>query len=98
MRGLSPMCVSPMCELLALHSNVQTAATFSFSGFSARGGDTGDQGDGWGMAFHDGEACRVFIDAGRACDAPLVDFLRRHPLRARTCWPMSARQRRAPLS
>ena len=73
-----------MCELLALNSNVPTAATFSFSGPSARGGHTGDHADGWGMAFHDGEGCRVFLDAGRACDAPLADFLRRQPLRART--------------
>jgi glutamine amidotransferase len=74
-----------MCELFALNSNVPTAATFSFSGFSARGGATGEHVDGWGMAFHDeDDGCRVFIDAGRACDAPLADFLRRHPLRART--------------
>ena len=73
-----------MCELLALNSNVPTAATFSFSGLSARGGRTGDHADGWGMAFHDGEGCRVFLDPGRACDAPLADFLRRQPLRART--------------
>lgn len=72
-----------MCELLGLNSNVPTAATFSFSGLSARGGHTGDHADGWGMAFHDGESCRVFRDAGRACDAPLADFLRSQPLRAR---------------
>lgn len=73
-----------MCELLALNSNVPTAATFSFTGLSARGGRTGDHADGFGMAFHDGTGCRVFVDAGRACDAPLAEFLRRHPLRART--------------
>jgi len=73
-----------MCELLGLNSNVPTAATFSFSGLSARGGRTGDHADGWGMAFHDGEGCRVFLDEGRACDAPLAEFLRRQPLRART--------------
>ena len=73
-----------MCELLGLNSNVPTAATFSFTGLSSRGGRTGDHADGWGMAFHDGTGCRVFVDAGRACDAPLADFLRRQPLRART--------------
>lgn len=73
-----------MCELFALNGNVATAATFSFSGFSRRGGATGHHVDGWGMAFHDGDGCRVFIDAGRACDAPLADFLRAHPIRART--------------
>jgi predicted glutamine amidotransferase len=73
-----------MCELFALNASTPTAATFSFSGFSARGGDTGDHADGWGMGFHDGHDCRLFIDTGRACDAPLAEFLRRHPLRART--------------
>lgn len=73
-----------MCQLLALNANVPTAATFSFSGLSARGGDTGQHVDGWGMAFHDGDAPRVFHDTGRACDAPLAAFLRQHPLRART--------------
>jgi glutamine amidotransferase len=73
-----------MCQLLALNSNVPTAATFSFTGFSARGGDTDHHVDGWGMAFHDGQAARVFHDSGRACDAPLAAFLRSHPVRART--------------
>jgi glutamine amidotransferase len=72
-----------MCQLFALNSNVPTAATFSFAGFSARGGATDHHVDGWGMAFHDGDRCRVFRDAGRACDAPLADFLRRHPVRSR---------------
>jgi len=74
----------PMCQLLALNSNVPTAATFSFAGLSARGGATDHHVDGWGMAFHDGAAARVFRDVGRACDAPLAAFLRQHPLRART--------------
>jgi glutamine amidotransferase len=73
-----------MCELLAINGNVPVAATFSFSGLSARGGETGDHADGFGMAFHDGDGCRVFIDTGRACDAPLAGFLRQHPMRART--------------
>lgn len=73
-----------MCELFALNASTPSAATFSFSGFSARGGDTGHHADGWGMAFHDGLDCRLFIDTGRACDAPLAEFLRKHPLRART--------------
>ncbi len=73
-----------MCELFALQSNVPVAATFSFNGFSARGGKTGEHADGWGLAFQDGADCRVFIDSGRACDAPLAAFLRQHPIRART--------------
>lgn len=73
-----------MCELLALHSNAPTAATFSFTGLAERGGRTGDHVDGWGMGFHDGDRCHVITEDRRACDSPLAGFLRRHPIRART--------------
>ncbi len=73
-----------MCQLFALSSNVPSAVTFSFTGFSARGGGTGEHGDGFGLAFHDGADFRHFVDAGRASDSALADFLRRHPIRART--------------
>ena len=73
-----------MCQLFALNSNTPSTATFSFTGLSARGGVTGDHVDGFGLAFHDGRACRVFVDAQRASDAALADFLRRHPIHART--------------
>lgn len=71
-----------MCQLFALDSNTPTAATFSLTGFAARGGDTGEHADGWGVAFHEESGCRVFTDAGRASDSPLADFLCRHPIRA----------------
>jgi len=73
-----------MCQLFALSCNVPSAVTFSFTGFSARGGDTGEHADGFGLAFHDGEGCRLFIDDERASDSALAAFLRRHPIRART--------------
>lgn len=73
-----------MCQLFALSCNVPSAVTFSFTGFSARGGRTGEHADGFGLAFHDGAACRVFLDDESACDSALADFLRRHPIRART--------------
>ena len=40
-----------MCQLFALNSNTPSAATFSFTGLSARGGATGDHVDGFGLAF-----------------------------------------------
>ncbi len=73
-----------MCQLFALSCNVPSAVTFSFTGFSARGGRTGEHGDGFGLAFHDGADCRHFVDAGRASDSALAEFLRFHPIRART--------------
>lgn len=73
-----------MCELFALSCNAPSAVTFSFTGFSARGGDTGEHADGFGLAFHDGAGVRLFIDEERASDSALAHFLRRHPIRART--------------
>lgn len=71
-----------MCQLFALNSNTPSAVTFSFTGFSARGGGTAEHADGWGMAFHDKDGCRVFLDEAPASQSPLADWLRRHPIRA----------------
>ncbi len=73
-----------MCELFALNANVPAAATFSFAGLSARGGLTGDHVDGWGLAFHDGAGCRVFVDDAPASRSPLAAFLAQHPIKAPT--------------
>ena len=73
-----------MCQLFALSSNSPTAVTFSFTGFSARGGRTGVHADGWGIAFHHDGGSRVFIDDQPACQSPLAAFLREHPIRATT--------------
>jgi glutamine amidotransferase len=73
-----------MCELFALNANVPVAATFSFRGLAARGGLTGDHVDGFGMAFHDGVGCRVFVDEAPASRSPLAAFLGLHPMRAPT--------------
>jgi predicted glutamine amidotransferase len=73
-----------MCQLFALNCNAPSDVRFSFTGFSARGGRTGEHADGFGLAFHDGAACRLFVDEGRASDSALASFLRSHPIRART--------------
>lgn len=73
-----------MCQLFALSANAPTAVTFSFTGFSARGGHTDDHADGFGVAFHDGGACRHFIDPQAAAHSPLAEFLRRQPIRSQT--------------
>jgi glutamine amidotransferase len=73
-----------MCQLFGLSCSAPTAVTFSFTGLSARGGRTGEHADGFGLAFHDGIDCRLFIDEGRASDSALAAFLRSFPIRART--------------
>jgi len=69
-----------MCELLGMDCNTPTDITFSFSGLALRGGLKGPHGDGWGLAFFEGRAARVFLET-RACAAsPLAAFLRIHPI------------------
>ncbi|WP_238947856.1 class II glutamine amidotransferase [Caldimonas brevitalea] len=67
-----------------MSSNAPATVNFSFTGFSARGGRTGEHADGWGIAFHDASGCRLFVDEGSACDSPLAEFLRRHPFKSRS--------------
>ena len=72
-----------MCQLMGMSCNNRAAATFSFTGFSARGGLTSDHVDGWGIAFHDGHGWRVFQDDQPASHSPLADYVRQHPIKSR---------------
>jgi glutamine amidotransferase len=72
-----------MCELFALNSRQPAAATFSLSGFAARGGRTADHVDGWGVAFHEGERCEVTVEDTPAAESALARHLGQHPKRAR---------------
>jgi predicted glutamine amidotransferase len=73
-----------MCQMLAMSCNTVATINFSFTGFSARGGKTGEHADGWGIAFHEKTGCRVFIDDGRASDSPLADFVRSYPIKSKS--------------
>jgi glutamine amidotransferase len=73
-----------MCQLFGLSCNTASSVTVAFTGLSARGGRTGEHSDGFGLAFHDGVGCRLFIDENRASDSALAVFLRRLPIRAGT--------------
>lgn len=55
--------------------NTPTDILFSFAGFSRRGGKTGPHADGWGLAFFEGKAARVFLDPAACADSPLATFL-----------------------
>jgi predicted glutamine amidotransferase len=70
-----------MCELLGMECNVPTDIVFSFSGLRQRGGKTGPHADGWGLAFYEGRATRVFLDPTPACHSPLARFLGEHPIK-----------------
>lgn len=70
-----------MCELLAMDCNTPTDILFSFAGFSRRGGQTGPHSDGWGLAFFEDRAARVFLEPGACAASPLAAFLRSHPIK-----------------
>ena len=72
-----------MCQLMGMSCNRRAATTFSFTGFSARGGLTSDHIDGWGIAFYDDKVCQVFQDAQPASQSPLADYLRKHPIKSK---------------
>jgi predicted glutamine amidotransferase len=70
-----------MCELLGMECNVPTDIVFSFSGLRQRGGRTGPHQDGWGLAFYEGRATRVFLDPAPAAESPLARFLADNPIK-----------------
>jgi predicted glutamine amidotransferase len=70
-----------MCELLGMECNVPTDIVFSFSGLRQRGGRTAPHADGWGLAFYEGRAARVFLEPAPACESPLARFLSEHPIK-----------------
>lgn len=72
-----------MCQLMGMSCNKPAATTFSFTGFSARGGLTSDHTDGWGIAFYDGKGCRVFQDDQPASHSALADYVRQHPIKSK---------------
>jgi predicted glutamine amidotransferase len=70
-----------MCELLGMECNVPTDIVFSFTGLRQRGGRTGPHTDGWGLAFYEGRATRVFLDPSPAAESPLARFLSENPIK-----------------
>jgi glutamine amidotransferase len=71
-----------MCQLLGMNANTPTDVTFSFSGFAQRGGHTDDHGDGWGIAFFEGQGVRHFVDHQSASSSPIAELIRRYPIKS----------------
>lgn len=72
-----------MCQLLGMNCSEPTDATFSFTGFARRGGDTDEHADGFGAAFLEGRCWRVFVDSAPCCSSPLADWIKRHPIKTK---------------
>lgn len=72
-----------MCQLLGMNCATPTDITFSFKGFTQRAGVTSDHSDGWGIAFFENKACRLFVESQSAVDSPIANCLRNHPIKSK---------------
>lgn len=72
-----------MCQLLGMSSSKPATLDFSFAGFAERGGRTGEHRDGWGIALHDTDACKLIVDHLPSVSSPAAAALRQRPLKAR---------------
>ena len=72
-----------MCQLLGMNCAAPTDITFSFKGFSQRAGITSDHSDGFGIAFFEDKACRLFVDNQSAVESPIAEFVRNYPIKSR---------------
>lgn len=76
-----------------MNCNTPTDVTFSFRSFAQRGGYTDQHGDGWGIAFFEGEqrddgtaddrGLRHFVDHQPACSSPVAELISRYPIKSR---------------
>ncbi len=69
-----------MCQLFGMNCAEPTDVTFSFTGFAARGGLTDHHADGWGIAFFEDKACRLFIDQQSSSTSPIAEMVKRYPI------------------
>ncbi len=72
-----------MCQLLGLNCATPTDASFSFTGFCQRGGNTAEHADGWGIAFFEGRGLRLFVEQESAAQSPMAQFLQSYPLKSK---------------
>jgi predicted glutamine amidotransferase len=71
-----------------MNSHLPASLTLSFTGFAQRGGCTDHHGDGWGIAFFEGEGdkpgkgVRCFIDKESAATSQMAQMLRTWPIKS----------------
>jgi len=69
------------CQLLGMNCATPTDFTFSFKGFSLRGGATDVHGHGWGIAFYEGRGLRAFHDPEPCSSSPIAELVSNYPLK-----------------
>ncbi|MDB5800452.1 MAG: class glutamine amidotransferase [Rhodocyclales bacterium] len=71
-----------MCQLLGMNCNKPASISFSFEGFSRRGGQTDEHSDGWGIAFFEDRACHLIVDDKSSVASPLAEQIKRNPVKS----------------
>lgn len=71
-----------MCELFAMNSSHPTDVGPYLTRLMPRGGKTGPHADGWGVAYYEGRAARIFKDPAPAAQSRLLATLARQRLRS----------------
>lgn len=71
-----------MCELLGMSANTPTDIVFSVTGLIERGGRTGPHNDGWGIAFYEGNGCRVFHAPEASVDSSVARLVKNYPIKS----------------
>ena len=64
-----------MCELFAMSASQATDVNQSLALLRPRGGELGPHADGWGVAFYEGHAARVFKEAVPAAESRCLAFI-----------------------
>lgn len=59
-----------MCQLFGLNSNLAVTASVSLQRFFQRGGGTDEHGDGWGLAYYQGNQSKLIVDQSPAHNSP----------------------------
>ncbi len=71
-----------MCELLGMSSNHKTTINISLTTLAERGENPHMHGDGWGVAFYEGNDVRLIKDYGEAKGSRWVDFIKQQEIRS----------------
>jgi len=71
-----------MCELFAMSANRPTDVNQSLALLQPRGGAIGPHADGWGVAFYEGRAARIFKEPIPASESRCLAFITEYDFRS----------------
>ena len=71
-----------MCELLGMSARRATDVNHSLALLRPRGGEIGPHADGWGIAFYEGRAARVFKEPIPASESRCLAFIAEYDYRS----------------